>query len=381
MNTATHVSRRRWTPIAWSNYLTGLRETYQLFGIGHVLERCADRSWIVEPGSTSLAPPSWHLPGQLERITGTAGPADAPLRNMPGGFEVVHAPTRGFLIKGAWLIDGSLYKRVGRRVLRFDLHSRDWLTRASLYMPRIRVDEEFRHAAIYTTFLGSEYFGLWLTENCPVYPLAEQAGVPVAPTMAVAPAMAGFPHTAQYEQWLGMAPRRTNAAYLHEVVLFDDNWDNNAGKRARLETLRNRLLSHVQSAPHPGVFILRRSTGRLRVLNNELDLAEQLRRRRGFRVVDITRDDVSTIVAACAGARVVIGVEGSQLTHGLMVLQPGGALVSLQAPYRFCSTFKRTTDMLGLHYGFVVGQPTPEGYSIDPTEMERTLDLLPRCPY
>jgi len=381
MDSMAPTPRTHWSPIAWGSYLKGLREVYNLQGIGHILERFADRSWIIDPGNTMVAPPSWHLPGQLDRITGTASAIDKPQRNMPGGFEVTNAPTRGFLVKNSWLIDGALYKRVGSRVVRLQMHPRSWLSPTAKYLPRIRVDEEFSQAAIYSNYLGSEYFGLWLTENCPLYPLAEQAGTPVAPTMAVAPAMAKFPHTSQYEQLLGMKPQRTSAAYLREVVLFDDSWENNAGKRARLEKLRSRLLSHTEVHPHPGVFILRRGSGKLRTLNNELELAELLRERRGFRIVDISCASVLEIVTACAGARVIIGVEGSQLHHGLMVLQSGGALVSLQPPYRFCSTTKRTTDMLGQHYGFVVGQPTPEGYHIDPVEMERTLDLLPACPY
>lgn len=372
----------RLTSIAWNSYLRGIRKTHRLFGIGSVLEGLAERSWIIEPGSSSIVSSAFFLPGQLERVTGTAGPADEPQRNMPGGFEVAHAPTRGFLLKDVWLLDGSLYKRAGLRVHRIDVHPRSWLSRATIYSPRIRVTEEINQAAIYSSYMGSEYFGLWLTEDCPVYPLAEQAGAPIAPAMAVAPAMAHFPHTRQYEQWLGMKPQRTSAAYLREVVLFDDNWENNSGKRARVTAMRERLLSHVQVRSHPGVFILRRSTGKARLLNNELELAELLRARRGFTIVDITRDELPAIIAACAGARVVIGVEGSQLNHGLMVLQPGGSFVSLQPPSRFCCTIKRTTDMLGQHFGFVVGQPAmPEGWRIDPEEMERTLDLLPPCPY
>jgi len=380
MNGIAPAPRTRWSPIAWSSYLKGLRQVYNLQGIAHVLERIAERSWIIDPGITTIAPPAFHLPGQLDRVTGTASAADDPRRNMPGGFEVTHAPTRGFLLKDTWLIDGSLYKRLGGRVVRMQLHPRTWLSRKTKYLPRIRTNEEFSRAAIYNNYLGTEYFGLWLTENCPLYPLAEQAGTPVAATLSVAPAMAHYPHTSQYEQLLGMKPQRTSAAYLREVVLFDDNWENNAGKRARLEQLRSRLLSHTVVRPHPGTFILRRG-GKTRVLDNELELAELLQQRRGFRIVDIKGASVLDLVTACAGARVIIGVEGSQLHHGLMVLQPGGALVSLQPPSRFCSTTKRTMDMLGQHYGFVVGQPTPAGYHIDPVEMERTLDLLPACPY
>jgi capsular polysaccharide biosynthesis protein len=111
---------------------------------------------------------------------------------------------------------------------------------------------------------------------------------------------------------------------------------------------------------------------------NEIELAEHLRERRGFRILDVTRDDVPTIVAGCAGARVVIGVEGSNLAHGLITMQTGGALVTLQPPDRFSGVLKRTTDMAGMDFAFVVGQAEPGGFRVDPVEVERTLDLLPQ---
>jgi capsular polysaccharide biosynthesis protein len=115
-------------------------------------------------------------------------------------------------------------------------------------------------------------------------------------------------------------------------------------------------------------------------MHNEVAMAEYLRERRGFRIVDVTRDDVPTIVAACAGARIIAGIEGSQIVHGLMVLERGSAVLTLQPPNRFCSVIKRTTDMAGMNYGFVVGQQNAGGFLVDPAEVERTLDLFPQAP-
>jgi hypothetical protein len=86
---------------------------------------------------------------------------------------------------------------------------------------------------------------------------------------------------------------------------------------------------------------------------------------------------VPTIVAACAGARTVIGIEGSQLIHGVNLLQPGGSLLILQPPDRFVCFFKYLTDRDQQNFGFVVGTPDGEGFRIDPDEVERTLDLFP----
>jgi hypothetical protein len=71
-------------------------------------------------------------------------------------------------------------------------------------------------------------------------------------------------------------------------------------------------------------------------------------------------------------------VEGSHLMHGLMVLEPGASVLTLQPPDRFCGVIKRTTDMEYLNYGFVVGQAEEGGFRADPDEVERTLDMLPQ---
>lgn len=112
-------------------------------------------------------------------------------------------------------------------------------------------------------------------------------------------------------------------------------------------------------------------------MHNEMELAEYLRDRRGFRILDPAKTDVPTIVATCAGARTVVGIEGSHLVHGVNVLQPGGSLLALQPPNRFLCFFKYQTDRDRQNFGFVVGTPEGDGFHIDPDEVERTLDLFP----
>ena len=361
----------RWTPLAWANYLRSRRQVHKLFRAGAVLERLAAATWEISPPTTSTTRAAYCLPGQLKRVTGMAY-TNNPERDMAGGLERVQASTRGFLLKDVWLLDGSLYKHVGRPgIVRLDLHSRSRLPWMAKYLPRLRAEIEIDRGAIYSSYDGNEFFGLWLTDDCTTYELARNEGVPVSACRPVTS------HMPVYEKWLGMQPLRSDASFLKELVLFDDNWENNAGKRVRLLAAQEKLLSRVTPTPHPGVFLLRRNSGVARVLHNEMELALHLQDRRGFRIVDVTRDDVPTIVSKCAGARVVVGVEGSQLMHAVMVLRPGGAVLTLQPPNRFSGVIKRTTDMAGQDYGFVVGVPRESGYWVDPSEVERTLDLFP----
>jgi Glycosyltransferase 61 len=326
------------------------------------IEQVASRTWEIAPGTTTTTPRAYFLPGQLERVTGWAFAEHHPRKEMEGGAIEHHGPTRAAQIDDAWLLDGVLYK--GAAALHLRPRSTRW--------PQRHIDHELDRAAIYCTPQGNRYFGSWLMDDCPRYPLAEHEGTPVTtsgPTSA---------HMLQYEQLLGMRPLRLRNAALRRVVVFDDVGQNRDRHR-RFRAMSERLLTPLHAAAHPGVFLLRGVAGERRVLRNELELAERLQRERGFRLLDPLREDVATIVATCAGARTVIGVEGSALIHGVLGLAPGGSLVVLQPPHRFCSVFKHLTDRDGQHFGFVVGTPIGEDFHVAADELERTLDLLPQA--
>jgi Glycosyltransferase 61 len=324
------------------------------------IESVAERSWEISPAVASLSPRAVFLPGQLDRVTGWAFSDGHPGPEMQGGIAVPHAPTLGFILRHAWLVDGRLYKD----------GACCYLQPRSSRWPQILVEQEIERAAIFCTSAGNRYFGQWLMDDCVTYPLAASEGVPVTTDQPV------NLHTLAYEDWLGMKPERVQGAFLREAVIFQDIGQNR-DKHRRFRAMSDRLLSHVEVVPHPGVFILRGTTGDRRCLQNELELAERLRDRRGFRIIDPAKSDVATIVRTCAGARTVVGVEGSGLIHGVLVLRPGGSLLTLQPPNRFVPVFKHLTDRDDQNFGFVVGLPRGGDFWIDPEEVERTLDLLP----
>lgn len=344
---------------------------YSLLPIRHILRKriarreplslasVASRTWDIAPVETTVSLPAYCLPGQLDRVTGWAFANEHPRKLMEGGLAVQHGATRGFLLEDAFLIDGVLYKGDACKHLMRRRHR----------VPELRVEREIQRAAMFCSEAGNAYFGQWLIDDCPTYPLAAAEAEPVTTNQPLTE------HTLGYEDWLGMKPTRLGGAHFRELVIFDD-MGQNQNKRQRFRALGGKLLSHVEVASHPGVFILRGMTGQRRVLKNELELAERLRDQRGFRILEPPKLDVPGIVKACAGAKVVIGVEGSGLIHGALTVQPGAAIVTLQPPQRFVTVFSQLID--GLHFGFVVGTPDGgEDFRVDPTEVERTLDLLP----
>jgi hypothetical protein len=333
-------------------------------GVGATpIEQAAEKSWEIAPAETAVPPRAFFLDGQLERVTGWAFASGHPRRQMEGSQPVEHGATRGFLLKDAVLLDGALFKGNART----HMHPR------TSRLPRVRVEREIDRAAVYCTPGGSKYFGQWLMDDCVTYPLAAAEGVPVTT------AQPETQHGPDYERRLEMSPQRCAGALLREAVIFADVGQNRS-KHARFRAMGARLAARVEASPFPGVFILRGTTGEKRVLANELELADHLRQKRGFRVIDPVQHSVEEIVASCAGARVVAGIEGSGLMHAIPLLPAGGAVLTLQPPNRFVGVYKHLTDRDGQHFGFVVGTPQGNAFRIDAGEVERTLDLFPPPP-
>ena len=328
------------------------------------LEQLASKTWEIAPEEVRTAPPAFCLPGQFDRVTQLspfASTLEEERRLLLGYASATHGATRALLLEDVVLADGVLYKGSAR----MHLHLR---TRR---VPPLVAEEEHRPSALYCSFSGNRYFGNWLIDDCAAYPLAREHGLPVGSSKAIAPST----QMLQYEALLDMRPHRCDQIWFKQLVVFQDIGQN-SHKHRRFKSMGDKLLRGRSWVEHPGVFILRGRAGERRLLVNELQIAERLRLSRGFRILDPMNHSAAEIVEVCAGARAVVGVEGSQLVHGLMVLQPGGSLLTLQPPNRYCSLFKNLTDRDAQKFGIVVGTPVGDDFTIDPDEVERTLDLM-----
>ena len=348
----------RWTLTPTLQTLRGA-----VFRNGPALDQLASRSWEIAPEEPSSAPPAFFLPGQFDRVT-QLSPFSSTLaeerRVLLGQTTGRHGATRALLFEDVLLADGVLYKSDARMFL----HKR---TRR---IPTLQAAREERQSAICCSFPGNKYFGNWLINDCPTYLLAKQYGMPIA-SSSIVPS----PQMLAYESLLGMAPRRCDSIWFDKLVVFQDVGEN-SDKRRRFKSLGESLLRGRSVQPHPGVFILRGRDGERRVLKNELQIAERLQRDRGFRILAPMRCSVTEIIDVCAGAQTVVGIEGSQLVHGLVLLPTGGSLLTLQPPNRYCSLFKNITDRDEQKFGIVVGRQSGEDFEIDADEVERTLDLM-----
>ena len=323
------------------------------------IEHAATRSWQLAPGITRRRPRAYFLDGQIERIRGWAFFDHHPRHELEAGVEEHHGPTRVSLIEDAWLLDGVLYK--GNACAHLRPRTTKW--------PQLDIDRELDTAAIYCTAQGARWFGSWLIDDCACYPLAEREGPPVTTDLPLSP------HMREYEARFAMKPERLRNAYLRRALIFDDVGQND-DKRSRFRGIATRAAARPTAA-HPGVFLLRGGAGQRRILRGERELADQLQRTRGLKVVDPMAGDLAAIADACAGARLIVGVEGSHLFHGLIFASPGARVLVLEPPTRFSSVVKHIADRDGYPFGFVVGQQSGEDFTIDPDEVERTIDLFP----
>ncbi|PZN93464.1 MAG: glycosyltransferase family 61 protein [Alphaproteobacteria bacterium] len=319
----------------------------------------ADR-WEAAPAEVVAFPAATVLAGQLVRIRDTVfgSPAET-LHALTFARECRIGPTIAYRFHDVDLVDGVLYKGGAEH------HLRPRRSRVPLAgRPRLALS-----GALYDSWIGLRYFGNWLMDDCEIYRLAELEGQ----TFTVRQDSAG--HRACYEAMLDMAPMRIETAHLDDLVMFDD-LQNNAGRRARAADRRRRLLAGRSFAPHPGVFLLRGTSGDARRLRNEAQLANDLHQRYGIMPIDAEAHTVADLVAACAGARIAIGVEGSQLTHALAVMAPGGTFLALFPPDRVTAAMKLMTDRLGLGFAVVIGTGTASGFEVSLDEIEATLDRV-----
>jgi hypothetical protein len=320
----------------------------------------AEERWEIAPGGDADFPAAVFLPGQLDRIQTTVFGSETETRHAltRAGVQPV-LPTTAFRFRDVDLVDGVLYKTGA------EFHLRPRRRRLPL-APRPPVALS---GAIYDSWIGLRYFGNWLMDDCETYRLAEAVGQPVSSRQD------SSGHRADYESLLGIHPQRVGDAHFDELILFDD-MHNNAGRKARAADRRQRLAGADTPGLHPGVFLLRSATGSARLLRNEIHLAETLERRHGIRPIMAEEMTVAEIIAACTGARVAVGVEGSQMTHALAAMPPGGTVLALSPPDRVTTALKIMTDRLDLRFAIVVGQGNTQGFEISADEVESTLAML-----
>ena len=322
----------------------------------------------LHPAETVDAPAAWFDEGDLQRITHfghNRNGREIELARIHGG-PATRRPTLAYRLRDAVLVNGFLMTRT--RIHRL-VHGAPALWGLPANVPR------HSSGALATSRQGLRYFWHWMTDDLPTA-LAIQDWAPL-----VATAYEPTAHQHDYLAAMRLGITFLPVAHFDELFVVDEDHAENAFKRDRLHEVRRRLRGDLAVREHAGVMLLRGSSGQPRRLVNEGVLAESLQRR-GIDVLDPSLLSAAELVRRCAGAKVVVGVEGSQLTHGIVQLDDGASLLVIQPPQRFNNPIKATCDALCVRYGFVVGRidsdsEAREGdFSVDVDAVNRLLDRM-----
>lgn len=320
----------------------------------------AVEQWEIAPAEVMEVPPAIHVSSQIERITRTEfAPLDHTIRSLAGNPAELTGPTTAYRLRDVDIIDGVLYSRGLSLHLRARKHR----------LPLPRHTEHRASGSLYETWVGNRWFGNWLVDDCLSYRLTEESGAPAVTTSACSA------HVPRYEELLGMRPDRIGDTHFDELIVFADQ-ANNSHRKARAREMRQRLLRGRTPLPTPGVFLVRGRYGNARVLHNEEEIASRLASEWGFRVMLPEDHSVDELIEACGAARIVAGVEGSQLAHGVPVMPPGGTLLTIQPPDRATTAMKLFTDRWQQRFAIVIGQGAAESFSVEWDDVVRTLDRI-----
>ena len=215
------------------------------------------------------------------------------------------------------------------------------------------------------------YFGHWLQDALPTALLASSNETLLLDLRDE------FPHASQYARAVGIQPA-PRGIYFAKTIHFYQDFSQGSSKRARLATLRSRLLAAIPDnaryKPGSAVYFRRGSTGVARLVSNEDEVIHALQAR-GFEVFDLTGASLIDIQQRLRDARIVVGVEGSQQCHLSFAMPAGACMISLIPPDRFTLILLGYARAVGLVPGFLVMDRSAEGYRVNLDDLSRTLDL------
>ncbi len=298
-----------------------------------------------------MLPPALYPEGDLDRIIDLAPTRVwAGERRLIQGGTIEHAATVAHTLEDVDIDTAYLYCGAAKQRAGWDEGG-----------PAARADyQQFDAAHLVSAWPASHYFGHFVWD---IFPLEMLPGPDVD---RIALGMMPYAHAGAYRALLQHpAPPVVGRGHVRSLTLYTD-YGQNSSRAARYRVLRDRMRAGLGAplSPGTGVFIRRGATGETRRLVND-EAVEQALRAVGFDVVDPDWDDATEILRKLNGAKIVVSVEGSQISHALYTIADDGVFVVLQPPDRFSMSYKEFADCLELKFAFLVGHPADGGFTID----------------
>ena len=286
------------------------------------------------------------LPGQLTWLEGTTEFAAATAYQLPP----------------MWMVDGNLSSG------RFRWEMNDNRERMVVRRNEAPVISD---VAFCSSSYGNRFFGHHLTDILPTALVAGEVGPPhYADPPGRLPVNIGA-----YRTVCGIEHPSVWTARVERCWVFRDAFLNDS-KLARLEAMRSSIASGWgPGGGHERVYVQRGPSGVQRGPSNEATLIEALEAD-GWMVIDPESMPTEEVARSLFGARIVAGVEGSQLAHAILAVRSGAGVVALMPPHRFNLLYKDYYDRLGIHFGFHVGIATDAGWNVDVDGARTILDRV-----
>ncbi len=329
------------------------RQTKSIEGVAHRIDEIC-------PAETIFGPAGLCLPGQLDRIEAAAFGLDVKTEIAQFcGAPKLTLPTRRIELHNV-LIDGySLFSGGRTLCMRTDENAKS---------PDIEMIE-LADAGLRSSFLGCWFFGHWLRDDCATHELASDVG----PVVGIQTPF--WQDMNDYLDLFGQQSNTARQARVSRLVMFDDIHQGR-DKARRFRLLRKRVSQSIVAEQSDHIVYLRRGgTASARGITNESEVAAALESR-GVMIVSAEQMSIKSMLAKILGARMIISIEGSQISHALYSLREGGSVLAIQPPDRFFNSHMDWLRVLDMHYGIVVGQGLGGQFHVDINELLHTIDLM-----
>lgn len=327
------------------------------------LVECAKKRWVIAPPENTSIPPAIFDASHLERIRSLS-----PWRNQMAedllihGGSLQHAASIAYIVEDATLAGSHIYCGPSKHPC--SPRHENWFSPGRQY--------GLDHAHLAATFASTHSFANFVLDE-----LSLQLLIPEE-ELQIGASGTNFRHAAGYRSLLGLPGiHRYPFAHIKQLTVYED-FSQHRSKRDRYHELRRRLRAASKSAPGTptrGVFLDRGETGERRILSNSAAIRDTLAAR-GFTILHPERMNTEAIMQAMLDAPIVVGVEGSQLSHAAYTLADHGSFLVLQPPDRFAMTYKEFTDCMSMQFAFLVGIPKQDGFEIPLDELCRMIDRL-----
>lgn len=341
------------------------RSLLRQVGGRHGFPRHADQTTeVIYKGQTVECAPGLFEPDQIDRVTACGfGKTMAQQMTLVSAHEMVEGDTHAHQIRDAFMIGGFVFG------------SKDWRFVASDQPHKAIFDriDDLDRVTLPNSRVGTRYFGHWLRDDCATMLMAKERD-----PMRLA-RLPSWPDITSYSRLFGQDWTPQGSFYAKTLEFYSD-LPINRFKAKRIQKLRAALHNRLEQSegtvqdPAEIVFVKRGPSSEPRELKNQDEIVEALT---GKGVTVLTPEgNAEAFLKAALGARLIISVEGSQLTHAIYTLRKGGGILVLQPPDRFYNAHLRWARQMEMAYGTVVGLPAEGGFTVPVDEITAMVDRL-----